>query len=74
MPDTNTYTDEQVLQLTEDAIGLSFSAPLLRLVEKLTGRSVRPTGRNFVATLDYRPKRLNLDVNDCGIIVSATFG
>ncbi|SEN31567.1 Peptidase inhibitor I78 family protein [Pseudomonas sp. ok272] len=55
-------------------IGQPYSDALAALLAENTGRPVRPAGKGYYGTTDLRPERINLNVNDEGLITSYSFG
>ncbi len=74
MPDINTYTDEQTLQLIQDLVGMPYSDQLISLLQKLTGRPIRPIFWGALVTADYCRGRLNLRLGECNTVNSVDFG
>lgn len=66
-------TNDEVLTAFGHLVGKVYSDGLRLEIEEKTGRTVRACG-DYLITLDYSPTRLNLRVNEDGVITGFKFG
>lgn len=67
------YTDNEIVEMISDVIGLPYTEALRECVEARTLRIVRPGGPGHITTKDLRPERINLIVDDLQVIVDIKF-
>ena len=66
--------DEQVMEFVGQYVGKTFNASYIETIEEHTGRPTRASGKGYIGTRDFRPERVNVDVNDQGLVIGASFG
>lgn len=64
----------QINTLASAVVGKPYSDALAQQLSEQTGRRVRPAGKGYFGTTDVQSDRINLNVNDEGVITSYCFG
>jgi hypothetical protein len=70
---TDTMTNDEVLNEVGPLVGTEYSERLRLAIAEKIGRAVRPYG-NFLVSQDHQAGRLNIRVNEDGIISGFLFG
>ena len=68
------YTENEIIEMISDVIGQQYTEELRSDVEARTVRPTRGFGAGHVGTMDLRPERINLVVDDEQVIVKIHFG
>jgi hypothetical protein len=66
-------TNTEIIKSFGHLVGTEYSERLRLMVAEQTGRPVRPYG-HFLVTQDHNAERLNIRVNEDGIISGFQFG